>query len=91
MQLIKATSTGAPYTVISTSADYGAQISKISITTSGNSLTATAYGSTGSSLGTLATTNTGAKSNGVGIVKGHTLYNQGVAGDNFSATSGAYV
>jgi hypothetical protein len=89
MQIIKATSTGAPYTVISTSADYGAQISNISITTSNNTLTATAYGTTGSSLGTLSTTNTGSKGTGVGIVKGHSVYNQASTGDNFSASSGA--
>jgi hypothetical protein len=90
MQLIKATSTGAPYTVLSTSADYGAQISNISITTSGNTLTATAYGTTGSSLGTLTTTNTATtKPTGVGIVKGHSPYNQASTGDNFSAIAGA--
>ena len=89
MQIIKATSTGAPYTVVSTSADYGTQISNISITTSNNTLTATAYGTTGSSLGTLTATNTATKGNGVGIVKGHTPYNQASTGDNFSAFSGA--
>lgn len=90
MQLIKATSTGAPYTIISTSADYGAQISNISITTSNNTLTATAYGTTGSSLGTLSTTNTATtKPTGVGIVKGHSPYNQASTGDNFSAIAGA--
>ena len=91
MQIIYATSTGAPYTVYSTSADYGTQIGNISITTSNNTLTATAYGTTGSSLGTLTATNTATKGNGVGIVKGHTPYNQGITGDNFSATSGTYV
>jgi len=89
MQIIKATSTGAPYTIVSTSADYGTQISNISITTSDNNLTATAYGTTGSSLGTLTTTNTGTKNNGVGIVKGYSAYNQSSTGDNFSATAGA--
>ena len=89
MQVINSTTTGSAYTVYSTSSDYGAQIGSISLTTSGNNLTATAYGTTGSSLGTLSATNTGTKGGGVGLVKAYTPYNQGTTGDNFSATLGA--
>ena len=89
MQVINSTTTGSAYTVYSTSSDYGAQIGSISLTTSGDNLTATAYGTTGSSLGTLSATNTGTKGGGVGLVKAYTPYNQGTTGDNFSATLGA--
>ena len=89
MQVINSTTTGAAYTVYSTSADYGTQIGNISITTSGNTLTATAYSTTGSTLGTLTATNSGTKGGGAGLVKAYTPYNQAVTGDNFSATLGA--
>ena len=89
MQIINSTTTGSSYTVYSTSSDYGTQIGSISITTSGNNLTATAYSTTGSSLGTLTATNSGTKGGGAGLVKAYTPYNQAVTGDNFSATLGA--
>jgi len=89
MQIINSTTTGSAYTVYSTSSDYGTQIGSISITTSGNNLTATAYSTTGSSLGTLTATNSGTKGGGAGLVKAYTPYNQAVTGDNFSATLGA--
>jgi len=91
MQVINSTTTGSAYTVYSTSADYGTQISNISVTTSNNTLTATAYGTTGSVLGTLTATNSGAKGSGVGLVKAYSPYNQATYGDNFSASAGALV
>lgn len=62
-------------------------INAISITTSGNSATATGYSDTAgtTSLGTVNTTNTGQKGDGVGIIMTPGGYSQGTTVGPFKA------
>jgi conjugal transfer mating pair stabilization protein TraN len=83
LQIIYSTSTGAAYSVYSTSSGLSSQPSTIGVTTSGNTATVIPRSSGGTSLGTFTATNTGTKGNNVGIVKSYGNYAQGSTADNF--------
>jgi hypothetical protein len=88
-QIIYSSSTGAGYTVYSTSPDLSTTtpVAAIKVTTSGNTLTSQAYSDTGltTSLGSAQTaTNTGTKGTNFGIVKAYSPNLQSSTVDNFS-------
>lgn len=88
IRIIKSTTTGAGYTVVTTGANLGSMPAALKVNTSGTTLTATAYSDSNmtTQLGSAVTaTNSGTLGTNYGIVKAYSLANQGSTADNFSA------
>jgi hypothetical protein len=86
-QIIYSSSTGAGYTVYSTSPELAGAAAAIKVTTSGNTLTSQAYSDTGltTTLGSAQTaTNTGTKGTNFGIVMAYSPNLASTTVDNFS-------
>lgn len=85
-RVIYSTSTGAPYTVYSTTAAT-AQVQSIQVVTLGTGATVTGYSDTALTTSVVSATVTGAATTGTnhGIVKAYSANAQGTTVDNFSA------